>query len=382
MAKSFAVWVEGKPDNNQASKICIDELHINFWCTRKPLINCIDLGVKFTFNNSDAQKIQEDDEKFLNIFIPFPITKDRIHDLSGKMDANKDLVSAIFNDYVSVTRNVKTKHVVYNLASNPNSFLALNTSLDFKDVDGRYDNRVRVVVNDEYTKISFKLSKCVIDSEDLSFINNKEDLKYYIRLRLEDLKPNEINALIHKTENSDKFLKPFKDELVVIDFRINELRVLPMDVRVSLANACACPHKYHLFVIRDETDEYQLSHSGQSFKKCRILEGETWQKYFEEDIFKKEQSSMIYHWEKDCRPKKDASCNIDSEEMSSRVEHNKKIKSINMHKMTDFIAVAKFKQTESPILTIIIYVLVIVFLSIFSNYIYDLIKAWFDSFKS
>ncbi|MDH0063580.1 hypothetical protein [Leclercia adecarboxylata] len=367
MAKSFAVWVEGALDTNQQSKVCIDELHINFWCTRKPLINCIDLGIKFTC-------IQENhEEKFLNIFIPFPISKNRIHDLSGKMDENKDLVSAIFNDYVSVTRNVKTKHVVYNLASNPNIPLALNTNLDFKDVDGRYDDRVRVVVNDEYTKISFKLSKCIIDSDDLNFINNSEELKYYIRLRLEDLKPNEINALIHKTENSDKFLKPFKDELVVIDFRINELRVLPMDVRVSLANACACPQKYHLFVIRDETDEYQLSHSGQSFKKCRILEGETWQKYFDDDIFKKEQSSMIYHWEKNCLPKKDANNKIDLEERSSTLDDPIKIKNANVHKMTDFIAVAKFKQTESPIITILIYILVVVLLSIFSNYIYDLI---------
>ncbi|MEJ3953576.1 hypothetical protein WGV42_08750, partial [Campylobacter jejuni] len=76
------------------------------------LINCIDLGIKFSckgykFNDSS-----------LNIFIPFSIPKDRIKDLSVNMEADKDLVSAIFNDHISVTRNVKTKHVVYNLASN------------------------------------------------------------------------------------------------------------------------------------------------------------------------------------------------------------------------------------------------------------------------
>lgn len=372
MAKSFAVWIEDKVDNNEKMSVCIDELHINFWCTRNPLINCIDLGIKFSCREYEIN------DSSLNIFIPFSIPKDRIKDLSVNMEADKDLVSAIFNDHISVTRNVKTKHVVYNLASNLDSPLALNTSLDFNDLDGRYDDRVNVVVNHEFTKISFKLSKCIIDRTSLAQIGDNDGLKYYIRFRLDGLTEEEIKVLIHKTENSDKYLKPLKDELVVIDFRVNELRVLPKDVRISLANACACPLKYHLFVIRDETDEYQLSHSGQSYKKCRILEGETWQKYFEGNTFKKEQSSMIYHWEKDCN-KSNATVNNGTETCSNTTGNDRKN---NGHKITDFIAVAKFKQTESPFLTICIYITLIIAISILSNLIYDFLKWNFEWFKS
>lgn len=375
MAKSFAVWVEGKLNDNQQSNTCIDELHINFWCTRNPTINCIDFGLKFSCTEGELG------DSSLNIFIPFPINKDRIKDLSVNMDANKDLVSAIFNDHISVISNVKTKHVVYNLASNINAPLALNTSLDFNDFDGRYDDRVKVTVNHEFTKISFKLSKCVIDNDLLENISNKEELKYYIRLRLDKLTQEEINILVHKTESSDKYLKPFKDELVVIDFRVNELRVLPKDVRISLANACACPMKYHLFVIRDETDEYQLSHSGNSYKKCRILEGETWQKYFEGNTFKKEQSSMIYHWEKDCGFSKRADRNKETKDEGVTLLNNKSVRD-NGHKITDFIAVAKFKQTESPLITIAIYLILIVVISFSSNFIYDFIKWHFKWFQS
>jgi hypothetical protein len=374
MAKSFAVWVEGKLDNNQQSCVSIDELHINFWCTRNPMINCIDFGVKFS-----CQRISSDDIT-LNIFIPFPISKERIKDLSVNMDSNKDLVSAIFNDYISATRNVKTKHVVYSLASNLDTPLALNTSLDFNDLDGRYDDRVKVIVNHEFTKISFKLSKCVIDSDELAEIENSSDLKYYIRLRLDNLTQEEMNVIIHKTENSDKYLKPFKDELVVIDFRVNELRVLPKDIKISLANAFACPMKYHLFVIRDETDEYQLSHSGKSYKKCRILEGETWQKYFEDNTFKKEQSSMIYHWEKDCS--KNPLPIIKNENILEESNSNNHARKKSGYKITDFIAVAKFRQTESPIYTILVYLSLVVIISVCSNFIYDLIKYHFKLFIS
>lgn len=355
MAKSFAVWIEGEDYDTANLKMCIDELHINFWCTREPDINCIDLGIKFSCGKADVKS--EDLKGYnLNIFIPFPINKDRIEDLSTRMESNSDLVSAIFNDHIRCTRNIKTKHVVYSLASKKNEYLALNTGLEFRDIDGRYDDRVMVSVNHDHAKITFKLSKCILSSSFIDGFNDEGDfVKNYVRLRLNELTSLELDALSHKTINSDRYLKPYKDELIVIDFRINELRVLPNDVKISLANSIACPSRYHLFIIRNETDEYQLSHSGQSYKKCRILEGETWQKYFEKDKFKKDQSSMIYHWEKKYEGKE----------------------SRDDYRMTDFIAVAKFRQTESPGKTIIIYILVIIIISIVSCGLYDLIKSFF-----
>lgn len=275
--------------------------------------------------------------------------KERIEDLTNKMISNHNLIEAIFNDYILSFENEKTKHVILKLASKKNENLILNTNIDFSDYAGKFDERTSVLVNSRYSTIKFPLNKCIIRNRQ----NPTED-KYYIRLRLNNLTENEMNKFMHKTENADKFLKPFKEQLMVIDFRINELRVLPKDIRISLANSVACPKTYHLFIIRDETDEYQLSHSGKSYKKCRILEGETWKNYFENNNFKNGQSSMIYHWEK--------KYNMDS----SNVNHN----------LTDFIAVAKFKEINSPVLTIFIYICIIIFFGIASCYAYDLIKRY------
>lgn len=341
MATSFAVWIEDiESDNTTTESVSIDQLHINFWCTKEPLINCIDIGIKFSCRENV-------NKKYLNLFIPFVIKKERIEDLSSRMVSNHDLIEAIFNDYIINSSNIKTKHLSLTLASNKNEKLILNTNIDFTDFVGKFDGRSTVSMNDHYTIIRFPLKECIINN---SNYYNKE--KYYIRLRLKDLTEEELSTIMHQTENSDKYLKPFKEELMVIDFRVNELRVLPKDIRISLANAYACPKTYHLFIIRDETDEYQLSHSGNSYKKCRILEGETWQNYFDKNIFNQNQSSMIYHWEKKCNDVKTS------------------------HKLTDFIAVAKFKRIKSPRVTIVIYILAVIIIGILSCYFYDLIKPF------
>ncbi|WNJ79719.1 hypothetical protein RJE46_00220 [Cedecea neteri] len=341
MATSFAVWVEDTDSNNTSEpNVSIEQLHFNFWCTKKPPINCIDIGIKFSLKHSAKGKL-------LNIYIPFAIEKERIEDLSEKMVENHDLIEAIFNDYILSFSNKKTKHVCLNLASKKEEKLILNTNIDFNDYDGKFDNRASVSTNGQYTIIKFSLEECILKNQN----EHTDNLKYYIRLRLKNLKENELITIMHKMENSDKFLKPLKEQLMVIDFRINELRVLPKDIRISLANAHSYPEIYHLFIIRDETDEYQLSHSGNSYKKCRILEGETWKKYFDHNIFKNNQSSMIYHWNKECKKNSD-----------------------DAHKLTDFIAVAKYKQIQTPILTIFIYIAVVIFIGIASCYIYDLLK--------
>lgn len=351
MATSFAVWIEDKNNDSNSndktstesgSSITIDELHINFWCTKKPTINCIDIGVKFSASTACSNS-------FLNIHIPFAIGKERIEDLTSKMISNHNLIEAIFNDYIISFQNERTKHVILNLASKKDENLILNTNIDFSDYEGKFDERTSVLVNKNYSTIKFPLSKCIISTR-----QEKNQDKYYIRLRLNNLTEDEMNKFRHKTENADKFLKPFKEQLIVIDFRINELRVLPKDIRIGLANAVACPMIYHLFIIRDETAEYQLSHSGKSYKKCRILEGETWKNYFESGNFKNNQSSMIYHWEK----------KYDTENAQPN------------HKLTDFIAVAKFKEINSPFITILIYIFMIIFFGLASCYIYDLFKLY------
>ncbi|WP_447779555.1 hypothetical protein [Aeromonas veronii] len=393
MASSFGIWATG---SENAAKI--NQVHINLWTTASPKIRCIDIGINFSI-------IDEDNAEHLNINIPFKVKKSSIEDLSTKMVNSQDLLTAIFNDYVDLLENLKTKHSRIRFSSGDEIYLHLN--IDFNATLSGYDKRV--FVDDtphNYTNIKFDLKSCLdglakskktgseknknnikLDLKScfggLSKFNemeneeNKKNKEHYIRFRI-PLDETAYGSMIHTIKGNDGFLKPFKEQLDVVDFRINEIRVLPKEIKTSVAATCSTPQKYHLFIIRDESDEYQLSHSGSSYKKCRILEAETWRKYFEQaDISAPEskstwinrvknyiskriksrkdplpftQPTMIYHWSKETSKESD-------------------------NKITDFIAVAKFKSIKHKWYTVIIYIIVIMLISIFSCFCYDLLKV-------
>ncbi|WP_348689042.1 hypothetical protein [Aeromonas bestiarum] len=388
MASSFGIWATG---SENAAKI--NQVHINLWTTASPKIRCIDIGINFSI-------IDEDNAEYLNINIPFKVKKSSIEDLSTKMVNSQDLLTAIFNDYVDLLENLKTKHSRIRFSSGDEIYLHLN--IDFNATLSGYDKRV--FVDDaphNYTNIKFDLKSCLDGLAKLKKTgseknknNIKLDLKscfggrsrlneiendkeHYIRFRI-PLDETAYGSMIHTIKGNDGFLKPFKEQLDVVDFRINEIRVLPKEIKTSVAATCSTPQKYHLFIIRDESDEYQLSHSGSSYKKCRILEAETWRKYFEQadtsvseskttwtngvksyiskiikspkDPLPFTQPTMIYHWSKETSKESD-------------------------NKITDFIAVAKFKSIKHKWYTVIIYIIVIMLISIFSCFCYDLLKV-------
>ncbi|HHQ4451228.1 TPA: hypothetical protein ACSP0N_001850 [Aeromonas veronii] len=364
MASSFGIWATG---SENAAKI--NQVHINLWTTASPKIRCIDIGINFSI-------LDEDNAEHLNINIPFKVKKSNIEDLSTKMVNSQDLLTAIFNDYVDLLENLKTKHSRIRFSSGDEIYLHLN--IDFNATLSGYDKRV--FVDDaphNYTNIKFDLKSCLDGLAKLNEIENKKHKEHYIRFRI-PLDETAYGSMIHTIKGNDGFLKPFKEQLDVVDFRINEIRVLPKEIKTSVAATCSTPQKYHLFIIRDESDEYQLSHSGSSYKKCRILEAETWRKYFEQaDISASEskttwvtgvknyisniiksrkdplpftQPTMIYHWSKDTSKESD-------------------------NKITDFIAVAKFKSIKHKWYTVFIYIIVIMLISIISCFCYDLAKV-------
>lgn len=390
MASSFGIWATG---SDNAAKI--NQVHINLWTTASPKIRCIDIGINFSI-------LDEDNAEHLNINIPFKVHKSSIEDLSTKMVNSQDLLTAIFNDYVDLLENLKTKHSRIRFSSGDEIYLHLN--IDFNATLSGYDRRV--FVDDtphNYTNIKFDLKSCldglakskktgseknkdnakldlkpcVEEQSSLNTMENEKHKEHYIRFRI-PLDETAYGSMIHTIKGNDWFLKPFKEQLDVVDFRINEIRVLPKEIKTSVAATCSTPQKYHLFIIRDESDEYQLSHSGSSYKKCRILEAETWRKYFgQEDASVSESKSM---WAYRFRNYISNKCKIHKDPLPftqpTMIYHwSKEISKDSQNKITDFIAVAKFKSIKHKWYTVINYIIVIMLISIFSCFCYDLLKV-------
>ncbi|ATL94437.1 hypothetical protein CK911_17750 [Aeromonas sp. CU5] len=315
---------------------------------------------------------------------------------------SQDLLTAIFNDYVDLLENLKTKHSRIRFSSGDEIYLHLN--IDFNATLSGYDRRV--FVDDtphNYTNIKFDLKSCLdglakskkiggekntdnikIDLKSffwgqpkLNEMENKKHKEHYIRFRI-PLDEIAYGSMIHTIKGNDWFLKPFKEQLDVVDFRINEIRVLPKEIKTSVAATCSTPQKYHLFIIRDESDEYQLSHSGSSYKKCRILEAETWRKYFEqEDVSVYESKStwvykFINYISKNCGLHKDP---LPFTQPTMIYHWSKDTSKDSQNKITDFIAVAKFKSIKHKWYTVINYIIVIMLISILSCFCYDLLKV-------
>lgn len=364
MASSFGIWATG---SENAAKI--NQVHINLWTTASPKIRCIDIGINFSI-------IDEDNAEHLNINIPFKVKKSNIEDLSTKMVNSQDLLTAIFNDYVDLLENLKTKHSRIRFSSGDEIYLHLN--IDFNATLSGYDKRV--FVDDtphNYTNIKFDLNSCLDGLAKLNKIENEKNKEHYIRFRI-PLDETAYGSMIHTIKGNDGFLKPFKEQLDVVDFRINEIRVLPKEIKTSVAATCSTPQKYHLFIIRDESDEYQLSHSGSSYKKCRILEAETWRKYFEQsDISVSESKSTWVNRVKDYVSKKIKSRKdpLPFTQPTMIYHWSKETSKETDNKITDFIAVAKFKSIKHKWYTVIVYIIVIMLISIFSCFCYDLLKV-------
>lgn len=314
MSKSFAVWgcrdyhSNSNSDYNSDHINFIDELHINFWNVSAHTFNYLDFGV--TFKTPDAPAITE--HGAICVFIPFIKNSSDITDLSENLESSRDLVTAVFNEYLIDTKTIDNRHLKLVLANKGE--LVVNAKLSFSG--GELDHRVKITNIHNGTLIVFKLKDC------LTF---ESSCNHYIRFRIK-LNESDTAGLVKTFYPKDLFLKSNIERSDIIDFRINEQRNLPTEISTTLASAACTPLKCHLFIIRDMVDD--CSASGSNYKGCRILESETWTKYFNRDISFGKNDPMIYHWK--------ISNNPDS-------------------RLNDFSVVVKFKNVKSKLSKIFAY---------------------------
>ncbi|EOB3108579.1 hypothetical protein ACIJH7_000508 [Yersinia enterocolitica] len=312
MSRSFAIWgcrdYHNDQDYQDTHVNFLKELHINFWAINSKKFYFLDFGLSFKAPKDE----QVTSKGAICIYLPFKKNKEEFIDLSENLDRNKDLVTAIFNEYLINSGPIESKFLKIELTNK--EMLVMNTGLEF--VDGTLDKRVTISDRNDGTLVAFNLKNC---------LSSEKDKEHYIRFRLK-LTEKEIREIVNIFQPNDSFLKSNLERTDIIDFRINEQRNLPAGISSNLAGAACTPEKYHFFVIRDIVDEPSLT--GKDFQGSRILESTTWKKYFAENISFGKQDPMIYHW---------------------------KVKAKEDTRLTDFSVVVKFKNTKAKITKVFSY---------------------------
>lgn len=274
------------------------ELHFNYWlleaekrslCERMSIclpsskkkstagnLEYLDIGVKF----SNLGPLES-----LNIYLPFHIDKeDYVSTLGETICKDIELISTVFNRSVGkVEPNEELG--CYNIELIQQGE-ATNSTLCF------YTHLALAPSNDGVEiKKSDELDGTQIVFPGALFEGLQDGVTGYFRFRIALTTKNRgVISKINKAK--DSWLTNHFDKSELVDFRLNEARILPTAIRRKVAKQQLI-RKIHFFLIRDASAEYKAAHSEY---KCRLLEEELWSKYLGYDEVCTRNNMLIYHW--------------------------------------------------------------------------------------
>lgn len=333
MAKSLAFWlVNPKEKDGKKPEI---ELHFNYWLLKTKgnkrfsgtVTNYLDIGVKFT------SVVKFDSIKF---YLPF--NKDTLKydgELGKKICSQPEILSTVFNElYYNIGSEDNRGFYDITFGKDDNAKpLRFFTGIQHKQNQGGCGVGISSDSSNGGTIIEFPMVLFCLDN----------DRESYFRFRIE-LNESDIKSLSRVYDPKWSLITNYFETCEIIDFRINEARNLPDDVKKELVEPSYIK-KVHFFLIRDAKSEYRMSHDA--YHRCRILENDIWDKYLGTDIDDTVDSQMlIYHW----KEKSD----IES------IEH--------------FSAFAKFTRRTLKALDVIWIALIIIMLSVIAGWITN--KIW------
>jgi len=310
----IGIWLSNQHDQQPRELEC----HFNLWMLnriihkRNEKLDCfLDIGIKLC---------RQGDSTHINIFIPNQIDKSNIQDLGTIFKDNTGLVSAVFNEDYGVLTRAREKTIEVQQADATPLF-------DIYMLD--LENDVSIVRQFGGSTISIHIPE---------HLKNK---MHYYRIRLKCTFVDKIGYIYTPPASSILEGAFFQTEL--IDFRVNEKRILPDSLLETIRqNGDVVFTKTHFFLMREASDDYIFSHKPPG---GRQLEKDTWKTYVGED-YSFEQITA-YHWKE-------------------AASHD------------SFSVFAKFRSFHSGWRTILIAIGAIIFLGIISgflgNLLYSLIK--------
>lgn len=264
----------------------------------------------------------------IKIFFPFNVTENSYVASLGRTVCNTPtLISAIFN-----TRVKETKHdgerMDITFRHEKDSKLRFHSQIALgPHGDGVTLNRLSG--GSPGTTLSFPIKLFKREKEE-----RLDDLPHYFRFRIK--MSAEDKSVISQTYSAkDSWLLSHFDSTEIVDFRVNEIRNLPAQIRSKLEYDSYIS-SVHFFLIRETNSEHKLSHT--EFKRCRVLEKDLWETYLKEDDQRitLPEKMLIYHWR----------------EFSKRDQDGKLLEHLE-----NFSAFAKFSKTVVSTFTIIVFIL-------------------------
>ncbi|MFC1987918.1 hypothetical protein ACFLVH_05195 [Chloroflexota bacterium] len=310
----IGIWISNQQDQQTHELEC----HFNLWMLKSishkqdEQLDCfLDIGFKFNILDKSSH---------INIFLPDKIDKSNLQDLGIIFKDNAGLVSAVFNEDYGVLTHANEKTIEIQQA----------------DKTPLFDIYMLDLEND--VSISPQFGGSTIS------IHIPEHLKaktHYYRIRLKCAFVDKIGYIYNPPASSILEGAFFQTEL--IDFRVNENRILPDSLLETIRkNGAIKFKKTHFFLMREASDDYIFSHKPPG---GRQLERDTWKAYVGKD-YSFEQITA-YHW-----------------------------KEATLH--DSFSVFAKFRSFHSGWRTILIAIGAIVILGIISGFLGNLFYSLID----
>lgn len=338
-------------DNNLENKLekVELELHVNLWNFKK-LETTLDFG--FMVDNID-------NVENIILYVPFKIK--RVEDLGNNIiEKNQTLVDAIFNERCETIKfypkrlkvikkgNYDTREEV---TKGKKGYLLLSNNrlrtINFKNKKEKEEifilysldkNQIILKNYDKYARIQLNVEN-ILSEEEQENHPELDNRKYYFRIRFfpED---NEITMIKRENEKINIFQDASLRTTEIIDFRINDLRSCPENLREEfLRTPRFTIKKIHYLIMRSSTDEYITIGDGNV--QGRLLEKEIWENY----ISIEENDMIAYHVK------------------SQKKEYT-------------FSNLSRFKYPLNVGRRLFRYVIVGIGLSLLSSYIYEILKKY------
>ncbi|HIF9181217.1 TPA: hypothetical protein ACX6R0_002403 [Photobacterium damselae] len=306
MASSLAFWFGTKNEYDDTYLDNIDtELHFNYWSLKSAQTSYLDVGVRLTSRQNALLTNVEN----VKIFLPFKRSEiDFDLNLGELVCDDKTLLAAIFNSHILSTRSEDGSGVL-NVTLPDGEVFDFYTHIEEKSDDGMPGVEIRPFNDTKQPGTILTIPTELITRKRATCKPKKEKkLEQFKNQFSRNLDPSEkaisyfrFRVKLNRRENSistifrpkASYITSQFEETQIVDFRVNEARILPLKIREQIQEARRLT-KIHFFLIREASAEYKTAHS--EFKRCRILESEIWDKYLGHQNDTVKQHMLIYHW--------------------------------------------------------------------------------------
>ena len=261
------------------------ELHVNLWNFKK-LETTFDFG--FMVDNID-------NVENIILYVPFKIKK--VEDLGNNIiEKNQILVDAIFNERCETIKFYPKRLKVikkgnYDTRDRRSADIDNTKEKDFI-LYSLSNNQITFENFYNYARIKLNVEN-ILSKEEQRNHPELDNKKYYFRIRFFP-DSNEITMIKRENEKINIFQDASLRTTEIIDFRINDLRSCPENLREEfLRTPRFTIKKIHYLIMRSSTDEYITI--GDTEVKGRLLEKEIWKNY----INIEENDMIAYHVKKE-----------------------------------------------------------------------------------